>query len=244
MYSSRRRYRRYQSKKYYRNNLFAPSLKKAPAPNYYQMKGRILQQSPRLIQEPPTEIINRDKLDKMYQTLVEYKYKFPPVQPSYYTTYNFYLLTNAIAFSDLPVGTTIDKTLFQQIVDQSDKPPLPSGYHYEWDVVNLIVNVSPTNALDNSRFSLVWYCSVLINGNATLIQKTGDSTFTNSCDGISYCISPGSPNICRGVRPICLCFICSVCLILLFCLTFLAAICLFPSIRALEAKTNDILNVI
>lgn len=38
---------------------FSPSLRKANTPNYYQMKGRIIQQTPLNMRNVPTEIMSR-----------------------------------------------------------------------------------------------------------------------------------------------------------------------------------------
>lgn len=54
--------------------LFSPTLRKANSPNYYQRKGRTIQQTPLHMSDIPTHVISRKYLDQMYQTLKSYKY--------------------------------------------------------------------------------------------------------------------------------------------------------------------------
>ena len=80
MYSSRRynKYpRKYRKKRYNIKDIYSPSLYKANYPNYYQQKGRVLQQSPRLMFNAPINMLSSQKLQDMYDTLVKYKFKFP-----------------------------------------------------------------------------------------------------------------------------------------------------------------------
>lgn len=197
MYSPRRRYKRYISKKYYRNNLFAPSLKKAPAPNYYQMKGRILQQTPRILKEPPTELMTRSKLDKMYDTLKQYKYNFPlPFDPSLFV---FYSVSNQITLDSLGESIDFDIDYFQLVVNSIPKPAAPDGYHYNFDVINMLFYKDQNVRTDTSHFDFNWQSSLLTPGQVSLITKQVDSTITNDLYSTLQCV-PYSTNKCLVTR--------------------------------------------
>lgn len=178
MYSPRRRYKRYISKKYYRNNLFAPSLKKAPAPNYYQMKGRILQQTPRIMKEPPTELMTRSKLDKMYDTLIHYKYSFPlPIDPADYILYS---VSSIVRFNSLGESKDFDLDYFQPIVNSIQKPAAPDGFHYDFDVINIYYNNNVGVVNDTSRFDIIWQTSLLTSGQLNIMTKQVDTELSSS----------------------------------------------------------------
>ena len=55
-----------KSNKKSKMRLFSPSSVNGCDPDYYQMKGRIIQQSPYYLHNPETEMITSKKLDKMY----------------------------------------------------------------------------------------------------------------------------------------------------------------------------------
>ena len=54
---------------------YSPSSRKALTPNYYQRKGRTLQNQVGFIPNPPNEIISHDILDQYYAALKKFKYK-------------------------------------------------------------------------------------------------------------------------------------------------------------------------
>lgn len=102
MYSPRKYSYRTKHRKYHKYNIkdiYSPSLYKAPRPNYYQMKGRVLQQTPAYMHEPPVDLMSWPKMNEMYNKLVQYKFPFPspqfPVQPFIINDYWFgrYLFT-------------------------------------------------------------------------------------------------------------------------------------------------------
>lgn len=195
MYSPRKRYRRYTSKKFYRNRLFAPSLRKAPPPNYYQMKGRIYQQSPRIMKEPPTELITRSKLDKMYETLQKYKYPFPnppAIDPSQYF---FNVITNPVNLYSLPENVDFDIQYFQNIIDGLEKPPVPPGYHYNFDVAHLYFSYRSIGSTDPSRYDLIWQSDFLQNRQLNILDKQIDSNIDHATFATIGCV-PYQTNQC------------------------------------------------
>ena len=171
MYSPRRRYRKYYSSKSYRNRLFAPSLLKANKPNYYQMKGRIIQQSPRNIADTKTDVITRNYLDNAYQLLKDYKY--PMAGNIDFSQYTYYFETLSISLDQIPNNAELHNQFFQEIVEDSTaaRPPAPEGYHYDWDVINMIFHANQITSTDNSIFRLIWHSSLLTDGTLNLITK-------------------------------------------------------------------------
>ena len=99
MYSPRRftSKKKYYKKRYYNiKDIYSPSLYGAPTPNYYQMKGRTIQQSPARMRDVNPFMMSSKRLNDMYQTLIQYKYKFPvtiyqPFMVNYkFTAYNLF----------------------------------------------------------------------------------------------------------------------------------------------------------
>lgn len=203
MYSSRRRSHRYQSKKYYRNNLFAPSLLKANAPNYYQMKGRIIQQSPSRIKNADTELITMDKLKKMYQTLITYKYPIPsapPINPD-----SFFYHFNTSSKGLISLGTEYVFTSDNILTDYvsyvlSQLPPPPDEYHYVFNVTYITFNHGLFATTDTSRFNFNWDASILQAQQLALISKTQDSAISGQVQLPVLAISTGSANQMRVAR--------------------------------------------
>ena len=140
MYSSRRA-RRIKSE-------FSPSLRKANYPNYYQRKGRTIQQTPLLIQDLPTELLSRKKLDKLYRTLVRYKYPIPvpplsyPIQFTETITFYFDIFKEANEY-------TYHQSDFKQAMDQymlTDHSTL-SNYTFSYQLFSIRF-FTPNSAVD------------------------------------------------------------------------------------------------
>lgn len=137
MYSSRRRYPYYRKRKYNssRKKIFSPNLFTSNIPSYYQMKGRTVQQSPRLMYNPPTEMPSSKTLQKMYDTLLKAKYpnvgpQILPLKPyviEHETTINIISDNTDSKFSPLDLLTTI----------QSKLTPLPSTWRYKIECFNI-----------------------------------------------------------------------------------------------------------
>lgn len=181
MYSPRRR--KYYSKKNYRNRLFAPSMKKANIPNYYQMKGRIIQQSPSNIQNSASELITREKLKKMYDTLIRFKYPGVGTTPFDPTPFTFFFYTPAITFNNLGDHTDFNELYFQNLVDATEKPALPSGYTYAFDVIGIKFGAGPVTN-DASQFNFTWNNN-LITGFPERSIITKGTTLTLSAENIT-----------------------------------------------------------
>lgn len=183
MYPARRR--KYYSKKYYKNRLFAPSMKKANMPNYYQMKGRIIQQTPALIKEPPTKLITRKDLDEYYQTLIKFKYPVgPPFDPTLYT---FYGVTDLLRLDQLLNSEDFNEEYFQRFVDTLAKPDAPRGYKYVFDVIGMLFTVEP-NDDGVGRFDFVWQSNLLTSGLVNIIDKQVGSTIEDTVYANIQCI--------------------------------------------------------
>lgn len=213
MYSPRRRYSRYYSKKYYRNNLFAPSLKKANDPNYYQMKGRILQQSPRDIKEPPTELITRSKLDKMYQTLQLYKYPIPqPIIPdisnfSTVVSKRFTLYELITTYGGQGRSFVINpEWLSTEVIGNINLPLAPEGYTWHFALTNIIYtrdNMPTLSSNDTNRYLLVWDGPFLVTGDPpmqtykNLITQSLDMAPTTKREHTIYVVPGPDINQCR-----------------------------------------------
>lgn len=203
MFSPRRRYYRKKNYKYYRNNLFAPSLRKAPVPNYYQMKGRILQQTPSHIKESDNPIMSYNKLNKMYQTLVSFKYPFPkapPIDPDsffyHYNTSNVNLLQYGTEFEFTQSG--IYDTYVVPILAQL--PPAPENYSYIFNVTYITFIHGLFTANDTSRFSFQWNNPILSNNPIDIITKNNDSSISGQIQLPVLAVSTGTSDQMRIAR--------------------------------------------
>lgn len=198
MYNPRRR--KCYSKKYYRNRLFAPSLTKANMPNYYQMKGRIIQQSPARIKEPPTQMITREILDKYYRKLVEYKYPGinpsptppPPFDPS---NYIFYIHTENVSSIRLPGQINLEY-LYNNYVQQAiaGLPSAPTGYSYVFDLVSINFVRAGVTSDDTGNYSYTWN-SNLFTAPIAIIQKTQTCTQRAGGDFLIFAVPASGLNI-------------------------------------------------
>lgn len=197
MYSPRRR--RYYSTKYYRNRLFAPSLSKANKPNYYQMKGRIIQQTPTKIKEPPTSLVTKQVLDKYYKILQNYKYPIPmPIPPSY-DDMNFSFRTQVISYTNIPDTINLDY-IFNNFVQPKipDLPVIPPGYAYHFQLTSINFNYNLPLIEDTSNYSFTWNSNLTDNPIA-LIVKSVSSSIGTLFQGDIFCI-PSSSNSMRAAQ--------------------------------------------
>lgn len=187
MYSPRRRYHRYQSKKYYRNNLFAPTLHKANMPTYYQMKGRILQQTPSRIKNAPTEMLSRPKLDEMYETLVKAKYPIPipPVPSEDFVDFEYNFKTDFISMANWP--SVIDLQYLNTFVAAQlpNLPEPPEGYSYGFQLTFIDFTYKNNNTTDTDRFSFSWDSSLSASVQS-LISKSQNTTGSLDFNGEVY----------------------------------------------------------
>lgn len=159
MYSSRQYSRKYPKgyRKYNYNikDIYSPSLYKATAPNYYQQKGRVIQQSPRIIREPPTELMTVKKLDKMYQKLLKYKYPIPPPPPELKN------LSHTFTYPNINLG----------ILEYSFSDSYQYKFQDIWDQV--IGDFSDILSIDNLRVQNVFFYVSLVSfafGGATAAE--------------------------------------------------------------------------
>lgn len=192
MYSPRRR--KVYSKKYYRNRLFAPSIPKANMPNYYQMKGRIIQQTPSKIKEPVTDLMTSEKLKKMYDTLIRFKYisgsspsPSPTPTPFDPTPYTFTYDTTPILFSNLTDTFEFDQAYFNTILINTEKPDPPAGYSYHFDVIQLFFEAGPVSS-DTSLFSVTWDTQLVTNLPVYFFRKTASSTLSTTYYATCMCV--------------------------------------------------------
>ena len=183
MYKTRRYkpkvYRNYFSS-YSIKDEFSPSLKKASTPNYYQRKGRIIQQSPLRIRNSDTTMMTSKKLDKMYQTLLQYKYKFPSSPNINLPVFSFIRQTGFTAL--FYQNTTFDQTRLKAMGDEF----MYSAYRYIYDNYNLTYALSviqfnaPPGIDANSQYHLDWSSNLLANSPQQLFIKSVDTALNNS----------------------------------------------------------------
>jgi len=191
MYTGRRR--RYYSKKYYRNRLFAPSMKKANMPNYYQMKGRIIQQTPSNIKNSETELMNQDRLEKYFDTLVKYKYPFPsppvpPPLPGGFENFIYNFHTSNILYSELPDTINIEYLYNNYVSDVlGNLPDAPTGFQYGFQLNSIYMFRSADPSTDTSRFTFTWNTSLTTNP-ISIITKTVDTTYADDFLAEVICI--------------------------------------------------------
>lgn len=149
-----------KSKKY-KMKLFSPSSVNGCDPNYYQMKGRIIQQTPYYMHNPETEMITAKKLDKMYKTLIKYKYNIPRPPPLPFTCQFSYNVVTAD-----PPNSTYACSLYE--LKDTLKP-----------LLNLPENFNP-----NQMFLTMYINSINIHLAANVVNftygnnKLGPHTFT------------------------------------------------------------------
>ena len=127
----------YPRRKKYNNNkqqLYNPTVPGMRYPDYYQMKGRILQTTPANNYEPPTTMINSQILDKYYKTLVDYKYPIPK-SLSYQGNYiSFVTVTTYLGSLFNEVGEFDPASLLLLIEGSGNKQPSIPGKHWTYYV--------------------------------------------------------------------------------------------------------------
>lgn len=194
MYSPRRR--KYYTTKYYRNRLFAPSITKVNKPNYYQMKGRIIQQTPLNIKEPPTQLITKRVLDKYYKILKDYKYPIPMPLPPSYDQMNFSFRTPSLTFVNIPDTINLEY-LYNNYVQAkyAELPVAPDGYVYNFQLTSINFGYQLSIIEDQSNYSFTWNSNLSQNPIALLV-KSVNSTINSTFQGELFCI----PNTTNSMR--------------------------------------------
>ena len=176
MYSSRRSYSRYHKRKNAIQKVFNPTLTRAPVPNYFQQKGRTLQQSPARMHNSPTEMLSKQDLDKMYKTLVKFKYRFPgggilDLPPFMITLEGTY----AYAFPDT-TNNTLTPPYFNNVCEiwmRNQMPLLVENYNFQYALYAIQFQYA-ANTLANCQFHIDWITNLLQNP-YSLVLKTVDA---------------------------------------------------------------------
>lgn len=187
MYSSKSYSRKYPKKyrKYSYNlkDIYSPSLYKTTTPNYFQQKGRVIQQSPRIIQNSPTIMMTTKKLDKMYKTLLKYKYQFPDkplpqIQP-------FIISINEFIYNLFPQGDlgrnyrfgSPDLLALSNYTLRINYPELNNMYNFAFKLVQIQFNHVNTNAtIDNGiQYFINWNTNLLDQGYNQIFIKSVDN---------------------------------------------------------------------
>ena len=161
MYSSRSFYN------YKVKNEYSPSMKKASTPNYYQRKGRIIQQTPLNLFNPPTEMMTKKKLDNYYKTLLKYKYDLPTIPVPIPTLPDPFMMEYNLSIGAIFPGDTTSSHSFGNaellaFMSTQTLPALVAGYHYRFLLIGLGITTS-ANAQNTAQFFIQWY-SHLISG--------------------------------------------------------------------------------
>ena len=188
MYSPRRFIRKYPYNRKYRYNIkdiYSPSLYGAPTPNYYQMKGRTIQVTPRNMKDVSPFMISGPKLDEMYKTLVDYKYNFP-TQPLPFEIQPFrvsFSFLGSFLFSEDSKILTNEK--LTNLMNRSLEIALPALYKqsttWKFKLYSIILeNQSNNYILQNFGINLIWYSNLYNNQDFLLIQKTTTEGMLNN----------------------------------------------------------------
>ena len=166
MYSSRRynKYpRKYRKRGYNIKDIYSPSLYKANRPNYYQQKGRVLQQSPRMMFNSPNVMISKTVLDNYYQTLLNYKYPIPEPDPE------LKVLSHTYTYPNIDLGP-LEYTL-------------NSNYSYSFSDIwpNVMVDFEDILAIENLRIQNLYFYVSLVG-----FSFGGQVTYDNYKSSTSY----------------------------------------------------------
>lgn len=165
---------------------FSPSLRKASTPNYYQRKGRTIQQSPLNLRNVPTEMMSRKKLDKLYRTLVQYKYQFPtrPL-PSNINIQPFLIkipqqTAEMFSGNNSKFGTL---QLYQLSLStlRTNYPEIVDLYQWEFQLLSIqfyrILNTGPFD--ENKQYFINWNSNLLQAGNYQIFIKSVDIAYND-----------------------------------------------------------------
>lgn len=142
-------------------------------PSYYQKKGRTIQPSLSRLYNPPMEMPSTQSLNRMYNTLVQYKYKFPNQPgPAPVVIPQPFILTQEMAIIDLFPGDGTESVKFENadlilLMEAIDKPILPNGYHYNYQLIKIGYFNDVNGQASQKQFTIDWY-SNLINGQLSI----------------------------------------------------------------------------
>lgn len=156
-------------------------------PTYYQQKGRTIQPSLSRLYNPPMEMPSTQSLQRMYNTLLKYKFKFPdpPVQIP-----EPFILSVTKSMNQLFPGDGSESVkfegsdLFLMMEAIDNKPVLPSGYHYNYQLQTLGFYAEFYGQDANNQYTIDWY-SNLIQGqlsinSVSIFIKSVDASVINS----------------------------------------------------------------
>ena len=143
-------------------------------------------------------------LKRMYNTLVQYKYKFPnqpgPVPGQIPDPF---IINVEKQIRDLFPGINTQSQQFNSadlisiMENVPNKPILPDGYHYRYQLLNIGFWVLDNVGL-NQQFNIDWYSNliqgVLTLNNVSIFMKTIDTAMLMTPYGELY-VSPGENNI-------------------------------------------------
>ena len=167
---------------------FSPSLRKASTPNYYQRKGRTIQQSPLYMYNAPTTVISRKYLDKLYKLLKDYKYPLSPSpSPTPVNLPDPFVYNIEKSIGELFPGTNTESHQFTAadltaLMADQNTPNLPTGYHYRYQLIGLGFYCT-NNSQGTAQFFIDWYSNliggVLSINSFSIFIKSVDTAFVN-----------------------------------------------------------------
>lgn len=174
-----RSYKKYPSRKRSNNELFFPSRSNNyNRMSYYQKKGMIIQKSPRLVFNPPTEIMSKEKLDSYYRTLLAFKYKFPATGAP--DTLPPFILSAEFPFEDFfpnDNNKTLDPMLFGLMAENilyRQYPALYPLYTWGYELFQLQFTTGNQSGGLNTQFHVDWTTNLLENP-FQIFMKTVDA---------------------------------------------------------------------
>ena len=149
---------------------FNPTVPKANTPNYTQRKGRTIQTSPLFLRPAPTEIMTRKKLEKMYKTLLLYKFKFPGSTPSnvpfqpfmiYESKYAYQLFPESEGIRNYHFGKNeLGNLAFNHIL--SNYPEIANLYRWHFQLLMIqFINGQDTNIDANLQYFINWNTNLI-----------------------------------------------------------------------------------
>lgn len=154
-------------------------------PSYYQQKGRSIQPKISRMYNPPMEMPSTQSLHRMYNTLVQYKYKFPS------STGNIpepFILTSFQNFASMFPGEPTESHKFGSeelltIMNAiQNKPVLPSGYHYNYQLIKIGMYNDYGPAQENKQFTIDWYSNLIAGqlsiNNISIFVKSVDASIS------------------------------------------------------------------
>ena len=182
---------------------FSPSLRKASTPNYYQRKGRTIQQTPLSLCNIPTETMTRKKLDKLYQLLVQYKYQFPERPLPSIGILPFMINTDLHMYEMFPsvegernyhFGGTELNTLALSLL-QSSYPAIVNLYNWHFQLLNIQFLSQEGLTIDNNKqYFINWNSNLLSDNNFQIFIKSIDIGILSSLVSIPIEARPNGVN--------------------------------------------------